>query len=61
MQVQALVLLEDSLQRQITAMQLAPWYRVVSLLLRCCPRLDLAAYIEECSTKSVQQQMVRTL
>ena len=48
MQVEALVLCSDVTLQRVFDMHSAPWFRAYSLLQRCCPRLDLTAYVERC-------------
>ena len=60
-QVEALVLCPDATLQRVMAMHAAPWFRAYSLLQRCCPRLDLATYVERCSSLTEPgQQLVRS-
>ena len=61
-QVEALVLCADATLQRVLAMHAAPWFRAYSLLQRCCPRLDLATYVERCaSIADANQQLVRNI
>ena len=52
------MLFEDPIHSRIAAMHKEPWFRAVGFLQRCCPRLDLQAYVERCSGVSPEQQLV---
>jgi hypothetical protein len=59
-QVEALLLCADPTLQRVLAMHAAPWFRAYALLQRCCPRLDLATYVERCaSLPDSDQQLVR--
>ena len=54
------MLCSDATLQRVLDMHSAPWFRAYSLLQRCCPRLELTTYVEQCtSLVEPAQQLVR--